>query len=204
MPGMGRGRLGRLFGLPMPEFAIATVPPALLQYSAMADAADLGVGPVFASQLQEGGQEFTFSDVAKVEQKLQMEVLLFDWWVRNEDRTLTEYGGNPNLLWSAQSGGLRVFDLNLAFDDTFDEARFWQGHVFAGAVSSWPREFREEAAGRMERAAAELPRIWDELPVEWLYAEGDSNEEPVLSLESVRQVLNRFRENPEEFWAIRK
>lgn len=61
----------------------------------------------------------------------------------------------------------RVFDLNLAFDDTFDEARFWQLHVFSGAVADWSAEFRAELTEQMRGAAEQLPAIWAELPEDW-------------------------------------
>lgn len=41
-----------------------------------------------------------------VEAATATDVLVFDWWVRNEDRHLTEMSGNPNLLWDMQAGQL--------------------------------------------------------------------------------------------------
>ena len=89
-----------MIGLPIPEIAIAEVPATLVRFSAMPDIADLGVGPAFASQAVEDAQELAFAALSRVPEQLRLQVLLFDWWVHNEDRTLNEYGGNPNLLWS--------------------------------------------------------------------------------------------------------
>ena len=135
---------------------------------------------------------------------LKQKVLLFDWWVRNEDRTLTEFGGNPNLLRTAGTGHLRVFDLNLAFDDTFDEARFWQSHIFNGAVTVWPDEFKQEMIRQMRSALEKLPEIWNELPDEWRNPGGHPGGAGGLDLAAVEQRLRRFETSPEVFWAIRK
>lgn len=191
------GRLGRLLGLPIPEFCIAEVPSELVTESSRADAADLGAGLVFASQLVEDAQEITFADVPRIDLALKQKVLLFDWWIRNEDRTLTEFGGNPNLLRAAGGGSLRVYDLNLAFDETFDEARFWQAHVFNGAATTWPDEFKAEMTGRMRDALQHWASIWSELPEDW-------RQRAEMDGAAVERLLRRFENGPDEFWAIRR
>lgn len=198
------GRLGRLVDLPIPHFCVAEVPDHLVQDCARADARDLGAGLVFASQLVEDGQEITFTDVEQIDLELRRKVLLFDWWVRNEDRSLTEFGGNPNLLLTARDRSLRVFDLNLAFDDTFNEVGFWKSHVFTGSVPSWPDDFKAQMTERMRLALTELPVIWREMPEEWLSRLGDTGRPGGLGLDAVTQVLGRFQTSPGEFWAIRK
>ena len=198
------GRLGKLMGLPVPDFSIAEVPRALVEGSSRGDASDLGSGLVFASAFVEDAQEITYADVAKVDAGLKQKVMLFDWWVRNEDRTLTEYGGNPNLLRTAGTGQLHVFDLNLAFDDTFDEARFWQSHVFTGAVSQWPDGFKLEMIQQMQAALVHLPEIWNGLPDDWRNPHGQSGSPGDLNFAVVEQWLKRFETSPEAFWAINK
>ncbi len=198
------GRLGNAFGLPIPDFCVAEVPRALVEGSSRADARELGTGLVFASHLVEDAQEITFSDVAGIELGLKQRVLLFDWWVRNEDRTLTEFGGNPNLLRAAGSGALRVFDLNLAFDDTFDETRFWRSHVFSWDVESWPDVFKQEMNHQMQAGLDQLPDIWNELPEEWRHPDGNGGGSETLDLAVVQRCLKRFKESPDEFWAIQR
>lgn len=192
------GRLGRLLGLPIPDFCIADVPASLVAESSRTDAADLGSGLVFASQLVEDAQEIAFADVERIDLGLKQKVLLFDWWIRNEDRTLTEFGGNPNLLRTAGGDALRVFDLNLAFDETFDEARFWRSHVFNGAVgAAWPDEFKAELTEQMRGVTEQLLAVWSELPENWRQAGG-------LDFATVQQLLKRFETSPDEFWATRR
>jgi hypothetical protein len=72
--------------------------------------------------------ELKFETVIKIDTQLKLSVLIFDLWVENEDRTLTEKGGNPNLLWKSDESKLYVIDHNLNFDDTFNKVNFWGAH----------------------------------------------------------------------------
>lgn len=198
------GRLGRLLGLPIPEIAIAEVPDALVGFSAIEDIADLGTGPAFASLAVAGAQELTYGDIPRVPENLRLQVLVFDWWVHNEDRTLTEYGGNPNLIWSVQQGGLQVFDQNLAFDDSFDSTGFWQHHLFNRGHTSWPDGFCDEMTRKMTAAAAMLPGIWQELPMAWLHQDADPGLPACLNFDEISRLLTRFQADPEAFWRLPK
>jgi hypothetical protein len=42
--------------------------------------------------------ELTTAQLEKIPDAIQLDILAFDWWVHNADRTLTENGGNPNLF----------------------------------------------------------------------------------------------------------
>jgi hypothetical protein len=79
-------------------------------------------------------------------------LLLLDLWIRNEDRTLSEHGGNPNLLlrpipplldddpegavWKdgARREMLWAYDFNMAFDTKFNREQFFEVHVFGGML----------------------------------------------------------------------
>lgn len=200
------GRLARLVGLPTPEIRIAEVPVPLIQASDRPDAQDLGTGLVFASRLIDDAEELTISSLSRVPEAQQRWVLLFDWWVRNEDRTLTEWGGNPNLVWSASTGGLRVFDFNLAFDETLDEARFWQVHACRASAAGWDLAFQAEAGTMLAEALRHLPEIWQELPLDWLHVDGDAKVEAILQQAEVQASLGCFQSGPEAsdtFWKPR-
>lgn len=123
------GHLARAFGLPLPEFAIVQASQDLIDL--FPEGSDLGVGPAFASLQIRDPQWFTVAHVSDVPVALQRDVLVFDWWVRNSDRTLTVLGGNPNLLWDTADNKLVVIDHNAAFDRDFDAAQFVQTHVFS-------------------------------------------------------------------------
>lgn len=66
--------------------------------------------------------ELTISTVREVPDGIQQDVLVFDWWIHNGDRLLTERGSNPNLFWNPASRELIVIDHNQAFDPDFDAA----------------------------------------------------------------------------------
>lgn len=84
-------------------------------------------------------------------------VLLFDWWVRNGDRTLFDFGGNPNLFWANTTLGLIVLDFNLSFDNQLVEREFWGAHAFRMARSGWDGGFRAQAKAQMEATLSRLP-----------------------------------------------
>ena len=98
------GRLARAFGLPVADFEIVEVPQELIRWSGRDDAQDLGAGLAFGSRALPHVQEFSMAHMPHVAALTRKDVALFDWWVQNADRTLTEKGGNPNLLWDFTSG----------------------------------------------------------------------------------------------------
>ena len=196
------GRLAGILGLPMPDIRIAEVPTELITGSSRADARDLGAGLVCASRMINDAQELTWPDIGNVPLDVQRLVLLFDWWVQNEDRTLTEFGGNPNLLWSNAAGGVQVFDLNLAFDESLEPLRFWQMHVFrAAAASGWDSVFRGEAEAKLVKALAKLDEIWQEVPTVWVHPGGDVSSPANLDRLAVERILQRFQTEPDKFWS---
>ena len=75
-----------------------------------------GAGFVFASRQFANAQESTPATRHLMPDAVAPDVLVFDWWPRNEDRHLTENGGNPNLFWDVVGSPLAVTDHNLAFD----------------------------------------------------------------------------------------
>lgn len=90
-------------------------------------------------------------------------------WLHNEDRHLTEHGGNPNLLWDVAGAQLVVIDHNQAFDPDFDAKRFLASHVFA---DHWNDVFSDHAhrrtyRARMERALQCLPAVRASIPESW-------------------------------------
>ena len=165
------GHLARAFGLPVPDFRVALIPPQLLAIHAGRN--DLGSAPVFASRMVEKAQEFSLAHRNKVPASLRRDVLMFDGWIHNADRTLTTHGGNPNLLWRIAPSGLAVIDHNLAFDEGFDEELFCQTHVFAAEIPALDQDLFE--AQRFHRKFASALEVWDQacetVPPEWWFAD---------------------------------
>lgn len=188
------GRLGRALGLPIPEFSLAEVPGQLVRHSPRSDIRDLGAGSVFASREVSFATELRWADVAAVPPGAQSDLLLFDCWVANGDRTLSALGGNVNLLWTPSEQRLHVIDHNVAFDAD-SPASIREHHVFSTAASQWTEDFRIEAERRLSRVLEDLwPKIWEELPEEW------TDNLHGLDKATVREILWRFAENPAQFW----
>jgi len=147
-------------------------------------------------------------------------LLLVDLWLQNEDRSLSELGGNPNLLvaqipplpdddpegvlWKDQPRRemLWAYDFNLAFDEDFSRERFFNVHVFGEALKKWPEGFREEMEPRLREALSDVRSIFAELPLEWLYVDGDESLPVQLDVERVISVLELPFTEPALFWAL--
>lgn len=161
--------LATAFGLPIAEYALAEVPEQLVAAKVLPEIGDLGPGYVFASRKLANAQELTPTTRDLVPEDLARDILVFDWWVRNEDRHLTSHGGNPNLLWDVASNQLVVIDHNRAFDADFGPEQFLSTHVFADHWNEVFEDFDLRLAylRRMERALQCLPAARDSIPSEW-------------------------------------
>lgn len=194
------GRLAQAFGLPVAPFAVVDVPEALILTGLPMRLEDLGAGPAFGSQRVELTQEISVSHVPAVAPALQRDILVFDWWVHNLDRTLTDQGGNPNLLWHQEKSELVVIDHNLAFDPDFDPDDFFALHIFAGQAEAVFNDLAEQA-NYIEKMEALLP-VFDtacnEAPAEWWW-EGEGV--PVnFDVAAAKVVLQRCLRD--DFWRM--
>lgn len=187
------GRIGQRLGLPVPRFVQGVIAPELIQFSAREDIGELGMGTGFGSELVENVDELPYIFIEQIDPEMRAKVLLFDWWVCNGDRTLTEDGGNVNLLWSHRDHRLHVIDHNLAFDDEAATG-FWQQHVFREAKQRWSHPFRTEMMSLMRAINKEVPGYWSELPEAW--HEGGAGPR----LQEVQKMLSRFEADLELFW----
>lgn len=162
-------RLASLFGLPIAEYALAEVPTELVSCSTFPGIGELGSGVVFASRELPHVQELSVTTREHVPEALACDILVFDWWLHNEDRHLSELGGNPNLLWDVESQELVVIDHNQCFDRTFNAAHFLGSHVFKDHANRIFGDHIERTAylERMNRAMAELDAIRASIPESW-------------------------------------
>lgn len=159
--------LATAFGLPVPPFAIAVVDSDLLKLYGQDALSDLGESPAFASQHIYASHELRYEVLSKISPELRRDVLMFDAWVRNEDRSLTHRGGNPNLLWS--EGSLHVIDHNLIFDAEFSSKTFMETHVFHTEMSAVLQDFllRTHYQTKMLHALTVWSSALGSLPKEW-------------------------------------
>lgn len=199
------GNLARAMELPVPDFAIAEVPETLVAGSDRTDIGDLGAGLVFASARLGGAREITWPEAQDCTVQTQALVLLFDWWVQNEDRKLSALGGNPNLLMTAnekQPDKLWVFDFNLAFDADFSVARFREEHLFAALLKEWPPGFRASIEARMHAALNRLPEWFSSLPKKWQHIDADETLPAQLEQKLVFETLARAFNETDTFWNL--
>lgn len=120
--------------------------------------------------------------------------------MHNEDRHLTELGGNPNLLWDVAGAQLVVIDHNQAFDPDFDAQRFLESHVFAEHWNAVLRDhdLRAEYRKRMEKALQCLPGARASMPEAWWWA--GEGVPASLSWDAVVTCLERCHR--EDFWNL--
>lgn len=169
--------LAQAFGLPVPPFQIALLDDRLVDNYDGPAASELKGGYVFASKQVQSVTELKFETLKKIDVQLQLNVLIFDLWIENLDRTLTEKGGNPNLLWKTdESAGLYVIDHNLIFDDEFNKADFWATHAFKSVFINKQYDAVEklELDIRMKKALACWQSAWDNMPEEWIELNDDT------------------------------
>ena len=128
--------LAEVFGLPVPPFEIAILDSALANAYTGKAASELRGGLVFASKQVPSATELKFETTHSIDKLTKLSVLIFNLWVENEDRTLSDLGGNPNLLWKTDDSKLHVIDHNLIFDGEFNLGNFWATHVFRSEMSN--------------------------------------------------------------------
>lgn len=206
--------LARQAGLAVPDFTIADVPRALIATSDREDIRQLGEGPVFASRQVPAAREIAWSDMQHLDASEMAKVLFLDLWVRNEDRTLSELGGNPNLLIThepkihagEETGEMQrclwTIDFNLAFDELFTHKSCLQNHVFASLLNIWPNGFRDYMTAQLPAMLATVPGVMAQLPEEWLYPDGDDSLPVHLSQDMVTSILRVPLEKPDAFWTL--
>lgn len=161
--------LAQAFGLPVPPMSLLETPPALLKSLDSATARDLGKGYAVGSRQVQAVSELRHDEIPLIPTATQQAILLFDYWVQNEDRTLSDLGGNPNLLLNKTTSELYAIDYNLILPTAFDAALFWQTHVFRHAFPQPTGQLQQQAFEQnMQRALSQWPQAWQQLPDDWL------------------------------------
>lgn len=164
-------RMATELGIPIAPYEIVHVSPAM---AALREAAGLGAGPAFGSRMISGA-ELTIPMLEDVKTETQADVLAFDWWIRNADRSLTASGGNPNLILTPEDKKLIVIDHNLAFDAQFSKEQFLACHVFRGMMGYILDDLirRAEYLARFEAACKGLDECLSLLPGEWRFVDDE-------------------------------
>ena len=198
------GQLGLAFGLPIAPFEIVDVPAELIDMAQCYPDLELellGVGPAFGSLHQEG-EELTTSVVQSVPAEIRKDLLVFDWWIRNDDRLLTEHGGNPNLLWDSTNSQLVVIDHNLAFHPKFDPGCFQTKHVFVSNLHDVFSDVqqRQEYHERLAQVFSRWPEIKNSIPQEWFYFDSEMTMPVDFNLNEIERILAYYQQD--DFWRV--
>lgn len=187
--------LGRALGLPIPEFRLAEISPDLLGVTS-SNLRSIGVGLGFASQEVPLACWFEEANRARVDDDLQRKLLIFDWWIRNDDRTAS----NPNLLWDSENQKVVVIDHNLAFDSEFDPHGFKVNHIFGhhwDAISSdlVSRSFYQQ---QLEAALPAFDQALNSIPEEWQWMDLEQTRPSTIDFNQLRNQLLRCK--TDDFW----
>ncbi|WP_440997934.1 HipA family kinase [Arhodomonas sp. SL1] len=194
------GRFGQHMGLPIASFELVEVPHELVDAVGDTESQrELGAGLAFGSMEREV-TELTYARVEEIAQQLRGEVLVFDWWIRNGDRMLSEAGGNPNLFWDEAQQSLVVIDHNDAFDRDVDPASFVAHHVFRSVVPA----LRDDAGLRDAclRKCRDALSLWDtvvaEIPQSWWYQDPEQTVPATFDVEAAQALLQECL--ADRFW----
>lgn len=194
------GRLADAMGLPIAPFRLVWVPETLLRAHGSTEyTRDLGAGYAFGSQ-ESAVTELAYSRLTQVPCQRQAQVLTFDWWVRNGDRTLGEAGGNPNLFWDEATEQLVVIDHNLAFDQGLDPASFMDAHAFGSIIPSLSADDAWQATCRQacRRALPVFDEALAEIPDTWWYQDAEQTVPATFDTAAARQQLEECQ--TDRFW----
>ncbi|MDP2367718.1 HipA family kinase [Rhodoferax sp.] len=186
-------RLALAFGLPIAPFSQVRIDEDFANFLQRAGNRHLVAGLAFGSRVAPHTREFEPALLPKCKPDFRRDLVAFDWWVHNADRTLGEYSGNPNLLWDTASAVPVVIDHNMAFDLGFEPDLFLETHVFHADLTAIKADLvmRAEYEQRFSALVPLLSDIWAELPQNWLESEdGDIRFSPSDFL-SVLDRVNR-------------
>jgi len=123
------GHLAMEFGLPIPRFSLLYMDATQYDYLPI-EHKSIGIGYAFGSQERLGQSWIEHHQLARLPTELKRDILVFDRWINNLDRTF----GNPNMIINSDTFDTFVIDHNLAFDETFNLNQFLNVHIFA---SEW-------------------------------------------------------------------
>lgn len=193
------GRLAQEMGLPVADMRQVRIARSFIDGNQEYEQ-DLGHGIAFGSIKVPGSERLALDFVRHDPNGVLSRILLFDWWVRNSDRSLTETGGNPNLVWEMDPGRVVMIDHDNAFDAHFDAVSFWGFHALVAHRNAWALENRQEMTDWLASGAACLEHLLSELPEEWL-VDGYGDSRCGLDIPSLPGVLSSFSRHP-DFWDI--
>jgi hypothetical protein len=196
------GQLALRLGLPVAPFELVHIPEELLSIAMRDDLDDLGAGLAFGSR-KLSVVELTRSHLEHVPVETQRDVLAFDWWVCNSDRTLTEAGGNPNLFWDIDEERLVVIDHNQAFEPSCSPHEFVGVHAFWGQSYELWHDWvlQTDYVERFASVMTDWDDICNTVPPEWLFVDDEHTLPADFDFDAVQRSLMRCWDA--ELWSLK-
>ncbi len=188
------GKLGQVFGLPIPDCGLFYVDSSLLEYNDDYKF-EIGEGVAFGSEHIPDLQEVNYQQLQSFPKNKLQDLYVFDYWIRNADRNLTELSGNPNLFYKQSNLEVIVLDHNLAFDNDFSIENHHKLHV---STQFWPVQIDYELQHSYEERIKMALANWDDLvaniPDDW--KEGVANFDGLIN--EIKLILNEYQKK--QFW----
>ena len=190
--------LGQSFGLPIPDFALVSIDEALVEFD-IDLYVGLGAGTAFGSSYKPNLQEVNVEIVKRADRRVLKDLYMFDYWIKNADRTLSVTGGNPNLYYDVVNDSLVVFDHNLAFDAEFDTGDHKNVHVASSLFKGQTDLFEPDINKgyyyqKFQNALDNLDAIIECIPEDWVKDIPNVNGE----IDRIKVTLGAFEKD--DFW----
>lgn len=158
--------LGVQFGLNIPRFHLAFLDNHL---DLEQELVDLENEICFASEYINGAKEIQVSMINQFDPEEFRKLFFFDYWIKNDDRNLSEYGGNANLFVTPNEKQPFVLDHNLAFDKSFNLENHKKHHLAAHIWRDHPDLIcLDEYKYLIELCLKNIDTTINTLPTEWL------------------------------------
>jgi hypothetical protein len=195
------GCLAKALGLPIAEFEIVFVADELIDPSSEMQLADLGTGLAFGSRQREYTTDIVFSQIKHIPADLRRDIMVFDRWIRNYDRSLSDQGGNPNLLWASDTNRVVMIDHNDSFNGPMEGHVFAERHIFGAEYLPLCHDRAGIAAyrERLDRSIEHWPDVVSSLPPEWLFMDAMETVPVNFNFNDSLAVLCEHRN--EGFWS---
>lgn len=188
--------LGQVFGLPIPDVKILLLSEGLRDLSDLSWSKDLEYDYLFGTTSVEPCEVISFSDISNVPIAVRRDLLVFDAWIRNDDRYLTEKGGNPNVLIKIPERDAYIIDHNNAFAADFDCKSVRDLHVFSESLYTNPIDLADmgQYGERFDECLRHLDNICSQLPEEWIQISIEED----ATIQLIRRTLEKHSD--EDFW----
>jgi len=188
------GKLGQNIGLPIPDCELVYVDGSLLEYNDDYKF-EIGEGMAFGSEHISDLQEVNYQQLQGFPKNKLQDLYVFDYWIRNADRNLTELSGNPNLFYQQSNLDVIVLDHNLAFDKEFLIENHHKLHV---SSQFWPAqidyELQQSYEDRIKRALTSWDDLIADIPDDW--KEGVANFDGLI--DEMKLILDEYQNK--QFW----